>query len=383
MKIILAEAMELYRSIGEHQKLNQFATFVESLRRDDAPENHKVINTIMEGVGAIMEANVPKSAILDEMYAGTDKVDYQQLNADAEQALRDGDTAKAKKLFVKVTVPYLRKMLNVVIDTQFGGDKRVSKEDAENAFQDLMVEVLTKVDSYDPDHNITGDSGEKLPFLALNFGKKALSKYILPGIIKKSLGSRPDARAWKADIEHRKGSEVYHNGNYWKRTSKDLPEDLKGLSPDQPEMTGFWIQQGSDDTVEFDTATPGHENTTDDVVDNDEFDVAEKLYTMINELEKEGKFNAKMANAARTVVGKVEDKRSALAERDDIPLDSHQWKTNEEFQKIQSMLKGFTDKAAAEDAGVNTNDPKRIKAALAEKAKADMNISPELMEKYA
>jgi hypothetical protein len=50
MNPILEKGMEYFREI---QKLNRFRTFVESLDREDAPENKAAINSLLEGIDGI------------------------------------------------------------------------------------------------------------------------------------------------------------------------------------------------------------------------------------------------------------------------------------------------------------------------------------------
>lgn len=259
MKFTLENAKEYYLKYDEANKLMKFRSFVESLDRDDITENKLAIQSLIEGVDAIIEATVPKNII--DSYTknaehqtlknklGESGVRSLQGQSDitskvAQKLLREGKTELATAILIGSVAPIVASKLN-----SLPMQHEISSDDMADAFAEIMSVIAKQVPKYDPESPI--------PFYP-SMVHPILYKSLIPNALYKTTGSKLP-RQWDPSLHYSNvNTMVYHDGKTYKRQhspshndpsiepserpAKNLPYELKDIPPNDPRVAEWWLE---------------------------------------------------------------------------------------------------------------------------------------------
>ena len=278
MHFSLENPHQYFRNFQEVEKLSKYRTYIESLDRDDMPENKPAIKALTEGIDAIMEGLVtnemltkyitsPVKKLMSQLGDATKEERGDYLNTEALKLASDGvddiengneedgqrKIDRAKSILTGITAPYVAAYLNKM---GYVRNENFSQAKVEDIFSEMMTEISGSFDRYFEEEP-TDESGEVTPFVvwAYQIVKSRVSKYINQGQSTSKVGKH--AKKWLPDHKYGLGMRVFYDGETYVRYSDDgepneMSDEQLTIPPDSPHVSDYW--KVADTGVDEDTA---------------------------------------------------------------------------------------------------------------------------------
>lgn len=314
-------------TIEQAVKLLKFKAFVESLYREDTPENNKSLDYLLEGVNSIIEAYVPSNIIKSYLSTDTASNSIESLNDQAKKILAKDNSEETQARVVAMLMKASIKLVSTMLNNIARKHPDITAEHLEDAVQEFALRLTSQVKKYaenidtNPDADIieekditpvvekatngsdieteeteeTEDENEDIieePTTEEVKSKDVLNTQWFNNWISKSMHkvrNNAKVKQWTTYLSKtrngfRPGTVVYFNGKYYMRTTPLDPKHpdylkTKGIPPQYLEsppssetvLNKYWVE----------TAKPGAARSTEmldpetgDVIGIREFDKA-------------------------------------------------------------------------------------------------------------